>query len=152
MPEGKTENTEFNNRKIHRRGFIEWIIGAFFAVGGLAWIVSIMAYLRPHVTGTWGVMEVAEVGEIPLGQGVLVPFKGTTVLIINLSNRFVAYSAVCTHAGCFVKWDPDKGQIICPCHAGVFDLEGNVVSGMPPRSLKRYRVKTVGEKVILAES
>lgn len=152
MAEDETENIEFKDKKIHRRGFIDWIIGAFFALGGLAWIISILAYLRPDVTGTWGVQEVAKVGEIPPGQGVNVPFKGTTVLIINLPGGFVAYSAVCPHAGCFVEWDPDRDQIICPCHKGIFDLEGNVVSGMPPRSLKKYRVKTVGDRIILAES
>ncbi|TDI85191.1 MAG: hypothetical protein E2O78_04900 [Caldithrix sp.] len=28
----------------------------------------------------------------------------------------------------------------CPCHDGVFDVNGNVVSGPPPRPLQKYEV------------
>jgi cytochrome b6-f complex iron-sulfur subunit len=136
-----------------RRGFLEWLIGALAIAGGLAGLSSVLSYLRPGVPGTWGAVEVAGVNEIAPGQAEAFPFKGSTALVIHLSgDRFVAYSALCTHAGCLVRWDPDRGQIICPCHLGVFDIEGNVVSGMPPRPLRKLRVELVGDRLLLAEA
>jgi Rieske Fe-S protein len=54
---------------------------------------------------------------------------------------FVAMSNVCTHLGCRVRWISDDDQFFCPCHNAVFDSEGGVVAGPPPRALDRYEVK-----------
>jgi Rieske Fe-S protein len=52
-----------------------------------------------------------------------------------------AMSAVCTHLGCLVSWDPTKEQFLCPCHGGVYDRAGNVIAGPPPRSLDTVSVR-----------
>ena len=78
------------------------------------------------------------------------PYQNSYALVIRKEpdpNSFVAFSAVCTHLGCNVTWDAKRKQIICPCHAGVFDLNGNVVSGPPPKPLPPLKV-TVTEGVI----
>ncbi len=51
------------------------------------------------------------------------------------------FSNVCTHLACRVAWHKDKGEYVCPCHDGVFDKDGNVVSGPPPRPLDQYEYK-----------
>ncbi len=56
-------------------------------------------------------------------------------------GNFVVFSRVCTHLNCLVRWEESKRQFLCPCHGGVFDEEGNVVAGPPPRSLERLSVK-----------
>jgi menaquinol-cytochrome c reductase iron-sulfur subunit len=56
-------------------------------------------------------------------------------------RNFIAMSNICTHLGCRVRWVADRNKFFCPCHAGVFDKDGNVVSGPPPRPLDRYEVK-----------
>jgi menaquinol-cytochrome c reductase iron-sulfur subunit len=56
-------------------------------------------------------------------------------------RNFTAMSNVCTHLGCRVRWAADRHEFFCPCHNGVFDKDGNVVSGPPPRPLTRYDVK-----------
>jgi len=54
---------------------------------------------------------------------------------------FKAMSNICTHLGCRVRWVADREEFFCPCHNGVFDKDGNVVSGPPPRPLNRYEVR-----------
>jgi Rieske Fe-S protein len=46
-----------------------------------------------------------------------------------------AFSATCTHLGCRVSWNRDAKTFRCPCHGGVYDANGRVVAGPPPRPL-----------------
>jgi len=56
-------------------------------------------------------------------------------------RHFHTLSATCTHSDvCLVEWDKERRQLVCPCHRGVFDLNGNVVAGPPPRPLERREV------------
>ncbi len=52
-----------------------------------------------------------------------------------------AVSAVCTHLGCNVRWRKDEQRFACPCHAGFYDVEGEVISGPPPRALDRFETR-----------
>lgn len=54
---------------------------------------------------------------------------------------YLAMSNICTHLGCRVRWIPDQAQFFCPCHNGVFDKSGYVVSGPPPRPLDVFQTK-----------
>jgi Rieske Fe-S protein len=56
----------------------------------------------------------------------------------NEFNRWVAISTRCAHLGCPVRWVPAAERFICPCHGGVYDLEGVRVGGPPPRPLDRF--------------
>lgn|SRR5574337_102203 len=47
----------------------------------------------------------------------------------------------CTHLGCPYHWEDARAQFVCPCHNGVFDVDGSVVSGPPPRPLDYYDTK-----------
>lgn len=63
---------------------------------------------------------------------------------------YLAMSNICTHLGCRARWIPEQGEFFCPCHNGVFDKHGFVVSGPPPRSMDVFETKIAnGELSIL---
>ena len=49
----------------------------------------------------------------------------------------------CTHMGCPYEWKPGDGVFKCSCHGGVFDIDGRVVAGPPPRPLDRLESRVV---------
>jgi menaquinol-cytochrome c reductase iron-sulfur subunit len=61
----------------------------------------------------------------------------------NQYNRWVAISTRCAHLGCPVRWVPAAERFICPCHGGVYDLEGVRVGGPPPRPLDRFYTRLI---------
>ena len=60
------------------------------------------------------------------------------------ASSFVALSQVCTHQGCTVSYDNIAKNFLCPCHHGVFDTNGKVVSGPPPSPLTNYNISLNG--------
>ena len=65
----------------------------------------------------------------------------------------VAYTAICTHAGCEVTdWIVDKQVVFCPCHDSTFDPKdnGKVVDGPAPRMLPALPLKIVDKKLVVA--
>jgi thiosulfate dehydrogenase [quinone] large subunit len=62
------------------------------------------------------------------------PKTGDPGLVLQLvKGQFVAYDAVCPHAGCTVGYSSAANLIVCPCHGSEFDPStGAVVS--PPAS------------------
>ena len=61
-----------------------------------------------------------------------------SLVIQPTSGKFVAFDAVCPHAGCTVAYAPSAGVIACPCHGSEFDaatgvvLRGPAASGLTP--------------------
>jgi Rieske Fe-S protein len=64
-------------------------------------------------------------------------------------DEVVAISAGCTHLGCIVTWDEDQKIFKCPCHDGRYDAEGRVISGPPPRPLRRHKTKIEDGRILL---
>lgn len=67
--------------------------------------------------------------------------KQSVIFLDRDGSGYRALSSTCAHLGCRVKWDETRAQFLCPCHGGVYDREGNVVAGPPPRGLERFNVR-----------
>jgi Rieske Fe-S protein len=67
--------------------------------------------------------------------------RETVFLVWDGDKSIHALSATCTHLGCQVRWHTDTANFRCPCHGGVFNAQGNVVSGPPPRALERIEAR-----------
>ena len=49
-------------------------------------------------------------------------------------------SSSCAHLGCPVRWIlvEGHGEFLCPCHGGIYDINGDYVAGPPPRGMYRF--------------
>ena len=59
-------------------------------------------------------------------------------------DRFTVYNGRCTHLGCAYSWQADQQQFTCPCHAGVYGIDGHVLAGPPPRPLDALSTRVEG--------
>jgi quinol---cytochrome c reductase iron-sulfur subunit, bacillus type len=76
-----------------------------------------------------------------------------SVYVLTEDGRdYVVMSNICTHLGCRIRWIAEKGQFFCPCHNGVFNKNGDVVSGPPPKPLNRYEVKIENNEIFVLGS
>ena len=82
--------------------------------------------------------------DVPVGQAASFtdPATGDPSIVIRPSSgRFVAFDAVCPHAGCTVGYDPSAKVIICPCHGSQFNAStGAVEVGPAPTGLKKLGI------------
>src|SRR3954462_15307489 len=77
-------------------------------------------------------------GEIPgilenSSQGSLSPSE-----IEELTPQLNVMSNHCAHLGCPVRWFPDRKEMLCPCHGGIYDINGSLIGGPPPQGLYYY--------------
>jgi len=73
----------------------------------------------PSVAGR----KIANLDQLPIGRaiGFNAPGVGPAALVRLADGSVVAYSRVCTHAGCLVGYDPQAMLLVCPCHGAEFD-------------------------------
>lgn len=67
---------------------------------------------------------IAQVSAVPSNSAVnfTIPSTNDPGVLVHLDNgQFVAYDALCTHAGCQVDYDPSSKLLLCPCHGAAFD-------------------------------
>jgi len=67
--------------------------------------------------------------------------KETVVYVDKDGDGYRALSATCTHLGCRVAWNAQTKHFHCPCHGGIYDRDGKVISGPPPAGLTRVNVR-----------
>ena len=54
----------------------------------------------------------------------------------------IALRMRCTHLGCRLQHDAERGELACPCHGSRFDLSGAVLKGPAGRPLDRPPTRT----------
>ena len=115
---------------------IAYILGPALKAGEAEWVlagslskidIGTPALFKPRIKRQSGwVEEEEEVGVYVLTED---------------GREFHAMSNICTHLGCRVRWIAERQQFFSPCHNGVFDKHGFVVSGPPPRPLDEFTTK-----------
>jgi menaquinol-cytochrome c reductase iron-sulfur subunit len=154
--------------QVQRRGFlglVTWAIGVLIGAGigipAIAYIVG--PALKKESLGEW--IPIGSPSKVELGTPTL--FKAnierTTGWIVNEEElsayvltedgrNFIAISNICSHLGCRVRWIADQDGFFCPCHNAVFNKEGQVISGPPPRPLSRFDIKVENNQLFLREA
>jgi cytochrome b6-f complex iron-sulfur subunit len=103
-----------------------------------------------------GEPEVSEVvfqaGEIPPAGDPPVRNEPGRFYLINNEDGLLALSSKCTHQGCNVDWEADRGEFHCPCHGSVFDRHGDNTAGPAPRPLDLLRLTAQSDGSILVQT
>jgi cytochrome b6-f complex iron-sulfur subunit len=140
-----------NQQKLTRRSFLDWLLTGGLVAWGIAIFAPVISYVWPAQKRGPSTQAVSagKATDFSDWQGKTVAVGGHPVIVVRTPQGFKAFSAICTHLGCIAAWNPAQHQIDCPCHAGVFDINGRVVSGPPPRPLAEYPVMVVNGEVMV---
>ena len=139
-----------------RRAFVTKVSLVLMGLAALLVAVPVVGFLiGPLVRrfpGMW--RPVGAVDSFKVGQTVKVSFRDpsplawagvtaeTAAWLRRVSDdQFMAFALNCTHLGCPVRWLPDAGLFMCPCHGGVYYSDGRVAGGPPPHALFTYPVR-----------
>lgn len=135
--------TSAGEDEVTRREFVRYLVLASggFAAGNVG--IALWASLRSINEGQpTAIVPLAQVAE---GTAHLFdyPTGNDPAILVHLpGGELRAFSQKCTHLGCVVYYQPDRGEMECPCHEGFFDAAtGDVVSGPPQRPLGRIDVE-----------
>lgn len=156
-----------DEKKINRRQFLgvaTWslggLIGVIMGIPAIAYILG-PALAKKEDSG-WtrlGSIQKVELGIPTLFKikmehqtGWIVEAQEHSIFVLSENGRdFIAMSNICTHLGCRVRWIADQEVFFSPCHNGVFDKQGYVISGPPPRPLDRYEIKIEGDQLFVGK-
>jgi len=161
LPVGQNEEeqTPVDPLTVSRRWLL-LTIGAFFnAVVGVAVAVPVVKYLLSPIKSddaykSW--VSLGPVNTFPVGETRLAKFTNPVGLawdgetdrvacwVRRISEKeFQVFAINCAHLGCPVRWFPQSGLFMCPCHGGAYYADGSRASGPPERGLFTYDTKIV---------
>lgn len=144
---------------VKRRGFLEtaFAVAGVVYIGGL--VCPVLRYLRDPLDKTSVEASVNEVRlkeaiNMPIGTALYFKFANKPALLIRLDeNKWVSFSAVCTHLGCTVQYQHDQQRIYCACHGGVYDPQtGKNIAGPPPRPLSQFTVRVEDDGLVVSRT
>lgn len=133
-----------------RRSFLKGTLALLGATGAASFAYPLFRYLAPTADAEHSATVTIAKRDIPLGDAKEIVLNNVPVVVLNRPGKgLVAVSRVCTHLGCLVQYDKENKRLLCPCHAGIYDLEGNIVSGPPPKPLPKLPLRVEGETIVI---
>ncbi|MGI8785904.1 MAG: FAD-dependent oxidoreductase [Acidobacteriota bacterium] len=80
----------------------------------------------------------SDLEKIGRGEGQVVSVDGAHVAAHrDAEGKLHTCSAVCTHMGCLVKWNPAEQSWDCPCHGSRFGVDGEVLVSPATKPLSK---------------
>ena len=147
-----------NEKTVSRRGLMK--LGILFnGLVAAALSVPIGRYLLGSVTrgrssSSLAWLPLGRVTEFPEGETRLATFRNPLVMPTDgktadtacwvrrvAGEKFQVFAVNCAHLGCPVRWFPQSGLFMCPCHGGAYYEDGSRASGPPERGLFEYPYK-----------
>lgn len=146
-----------------RNFFVRAIIAVQATMGATLAFVLGATTLAPSFSrreAAW--LKAAELDALPENQPVPVTLRvtrqdgftqvvdRTVVYVVRTGEQDVrVMQSTCTHLGCRTSYDRQSKRIKCPCHGGVYDIQGNVVEGPPPMPLPRLNARVENGQVLV---
>jgi len=133
-----------------RRSFLQLFLSLFGVTALASLLYPLLQFLAPPARSEKAKTLLLTKHEVPFGEARELVVNNIPVVVLNLPGKgFIALSRVCTHLGCLVQYDKENKRLLCPCHAGVYDLEGKVLSGPPPKPLPVLPLRVEGDNIII---
>ncbi len=136
--------------KYNRRAFLKTAVGTSMALGVATIPFSVKAMLGFSEKESEKV-EIARLSDLPKGESITFHYpteKDPALLIHTVKGELKAYNNACTHLMCPVFYEKEKDVLLCPCHAGFFDVNnGHPVAGPPQRELPLIEIEVVNDIV-----
>lgn len=146
----------WDEKALSRRTLLEVIFWSLAGVGGLSTAVAAGRFLVGNSLEAkkqkW--VDLGEINGFTAGQVKRLTYsvratdawretqqQGVLYAVSENNQDFMVFDATCTHLGCTVKWHEDQQRFACPCHSGFFTRQGEIISGPPPRPLRRLEAK-----------
>ncbi len=158
---------EWKDKTISRRKFLGYATagaGVTLAViVGIPLIGSLISpVLQKRKAGTeW--VELGKTEDFEVGRPTMVQWTTSRMdgwfmdtapravwVVAQDEENFTVFNPRCTHLSCSYNWKEEgqyKGTFFCPCHDGIFDINGEVSGGPPPRPLDTLPVKVENGKL-----
>jgi Rieske Fe-S protein len=147
-----------------RRGFLFTLAlvlnAAAAALVGIPVVGFLLSPVRRLAEQAW--VDLGPVDAFPSGETRLatyrnpftLPWDGETANVACWVRRtsptdFQVFAINCAHLGCPVRWFPESGLFMCPCHGGVYYADGSRASGPPPRGLYTYQVRIERDRLMV---
>lgn len=140
--------------KLPRRNFINYLFGGGLLGTLISFLYPVVRFVTPPEQSEVSVnnVEAARIEELAPNTYKIFKFGSSPgILIRTVQGELKAFTAVCTHLACTVRYDSETETILCPCHDGRFDLAGNVLSGPPPTPLEEYNVEISGDLILVSK-
>jgi nitrite reductase/ring-hydroxylating ferredoxin subunit len=134
--------------------FLNGVVGVILAAPILRYVLSPIVRGQRDRYDSW--VSLGDIAQFPSGQTRLATYQnpsanqsdGTTAdipcWVRNVDGQpFQVFAVNCAHLGCPVRWFPQSGLFMCPCHGGVYYRDGSRASGPPERGLFQYDYKII---------
>lgn len=128
-----------------KAGFNEYLLATVVLFSTVLLALGIGLYLLPadylQIPELQPVARVAAQADLPVGASRVVSWGPKIVLIVRTGEReYAALQGNSPIDGCILEWDAASSRVVSPCNHLVYDLHGNVVSGLTTVPLRRYSV------------
>src|SRR5499426_1328009 len=128
------------------------VVAAILAVPIVRFLASSITLGRENAYTAW--VPLGSVNRFPEGETRLATFRhpfvtptdgktaDTACWVRRIEgDEFQVFAVNCAHLGCPVRWFPQSGLFMCPCHGGAYYRDGSRASGPPERGLFEYPIK-----------
>lgn len=136
------------------------LVGVILAVPIVGYLLSPVTRGRKQGYERW--ISIGAVDQFPTGQTRLATYRnpvarawdGETADIpcwvrhID-ADQFQVFAINCAHLNCPVRWFPQSGLFLCPCHGGAYYADGSRAAGPPERGLFQYSSKVLDGKLLI---
>jgi len=161
------ENDTLAPKKVSRRSMLMALGIGINAVAAALFAVPIIGYVfaparRKQMSADLAWVSLGELAQFPEGETRLATYRNPLVRpwdgdtgnipcwVRRISpEKFQVFAINCTHLGCPVRWFPQSGLFMCPCHGGVYYADGARASGPPPLGLFQYDYKLENGRLVI---